>query len=126
MQKKSNLTKKQHYIPQVYLRGFSPEYISSEMKKIGKEKYTIYVYDMKKQLEKSVPIKSICYENNLYEMVGEKGDVVLPNFLERCFSILEEMFGKYRASLEKKVFQKENYRTKCFLKKKKKCFGRHI
>lgn len=118
------MTKKQHYIPQVYLRGFSPEYLSSERKKSKREKHTIYFYDLKKEQQSvmPIPIKSVCYENDLYEVTGENGDIVLPNFLEKCFSELENMFGKYRADLERKVFQKSNYEIKCFLKKEEKAF----
>ena len=38
--KDKNTTKKQHYIPQVYLRGFSPEYVHKN-NKIPLSKYMI-------------------------------------------------------------------------------------
>lgn len=126
MNKQNNITKKQHYVPQVYLRGFSPEYLNSDANVIEKDKYTIFFYDLTKeeQLKKPVRIKSICHENDLYEVKDEKGDIILPNYIEKHFSRLEKMFGKYREKLNKKVFQKENYKTNCFLETEEKAFWR--
>ena len=86
----SRLTKKQHYIPQVYLRGFSPEY-SRKRENYSKGKYTIYCHNIngKKQCLQAVPIKSICYNENLYEITGNQGEMLLPNYLERFFSAIE-------------------------------------
>lgn len=117
------MTKKQHYIPQVYLRGFSLEYEKGN-KSISNSKYTIYCYDLnaKKQNYESVPIKSICYGKNLYEVTGSSGEIVLPNYLERFFASIEKKFSEYRNSLESKAFIEDNYRTKCFLTKDEKVF----
>ena len=70
------------------MRGFSSEYFKKSSKEDEKGKYTIYFYDMKveKQMEKAVPIKSACYENDLYELIGEDGTVFLPNYLECCLA----------------------------------------
>lgn len=110
-----NITKKQHYIPQVYLRGFSPEY-NDKSHEISCSGYTIYCYDLTKttQSYKPVPIKSVCYKNYLYEVTGDDGEIVLPNHLEKCFSALEKMFGTYRHILETKAFITENYTTNYF------------
>ena len=72
--------------------------------------------------ENSVPIKSVCYEKNLYEVIGDDGDIVCTNYLETCLSGLESMFGKYRSDLEAKAFYEENYQTKSFLKREEKAF----
>lgn len=48
MSKNNSITKKQHYIPQVYLRGFSPEY-EREKKSQSNSRYTVYVYDLNKK-----------------------------------------------------------------------------
>ncbi len=121
-QQKKNRTRNQHYIPQVYLRGFSPEY--SRLEKCEKKRYTIYFYDFEKNrmTGNSVPIKSVCYEKNLYEVTGDDGNIICQNFLEKCLSKLENMFGKYRSDLEKKAFNEENYKIKCFLKREEKAF----
>lgn len=118
-----NITRKQHYIPQVYLRGFSPEYIDKN-NETPLSRYTIYCYDLKKKSQsyEPVPIKSVCYKNYLYEVTGKHGEIVLPNHLEKFFSILEQMFSKYRHKLETKVFITENYATNFFLTQEEKTF----
>lgn len=117
------LTKKQHYIPQVYLRGFSPEY-EKENKDYPSARYTIYCHDLnsKKQLLQAVPIKSICYNEYLYEVTGNDGEIVLPNHLEHFFSAIEKKFSNFRDRLERKSFIEENYKTKCFLTNEEKIF----
>ncbi|RHQ88520.1 DUF4238 domain-containing protein [Clostridium sp. AF21-20LB] len=110
------MTKNQHYIPQVYLRGFSPEYEKGS-KSYPNSRYTIYCYDLnvKKQKYESVPIKSICYIKYLYEVTGHSGEIVLPNYLEHFFAGIEKMFSDFRSGLERKAFIEDNYRTNCFL-----------
>lgn len=123
MSKDNSITKKQHYIPQVYLRGFSPEYERGK-KSQSNSRYTVYVYDLnkKKQNLQAVPIKSICYSENLYEVTGRNGEIVLPNYLERVFACLEKKFSAYRGKLEKKAFIESNYKTNCFLTYDEKVF----
>ena len=121
--KKGVITKKQHYIPQVYLRGFSPEY-EKDNKSVSHSRYTIYCHDLnsEKQNYKAVPIKSICYRDNLYEVTGSSGEIVLLNHLEDFFSGIEKMFGEFRSRLERKAFIEDNYRIKCFLTNDEKIF----
>ena len=70
MSKKSDITKKQHYIPQVYLRGFSPEYHKGDIR-LSKE-YTIYFWDKgQNHIMKPVPIKSICYSGKIFLYNGK-------------------------------------------------------
>lgn len=115
----SNRTKKQHYVPQVYLRGFAPQYLKtdSEKNKIAKSKYGVFYYDLRerKQSEIAVPINSICFENNLYEVTGKSGEIVYDNRLENRFSRLESRYAELRTNIENKAFIKENYKTKSFL-----------
>ena len=121
MSKKSDITKKQHYIPQVYLRGFSPEYHKGDIR-LSKE-YTIYFWDKgQNHIMKPVPIKSICYSEYLYEVTGNGGEIVCSNYLEKFFSIMERKFSEYRDILERKAFLKDNLKTKCFLSNKEKSF----
>ncbi len=63
----NSITKKQHYIAQVYLRGFSPDYLRKKEKATATEKYTIYCYalESEEQSKKAVGlnpyvIKNIC------------------------------------------------------------------
>ena len=117
-------TRKQHYIPQVYLRGFSPEYKQKDGKGKDKSKYTIHCYDLEKmrQYPQAVPIESICFEKDLYEVTNDKEEIVLPNYLETMLGSLENMFGEYRRKLEQKAFRLENLNTRCFLTKDEKDF----
>lgn len=124
MKKSQNITKRQHFIPQVYMRGFSPEYLQKDVREIPYSRYTIYCHDLNKeeQLYKAVPIKSVCYKNYLYEVTGHDGEIVLANYLEKFFSVIEKMFGEYRYKLEKKAFITDNCKTNCFLKQEEKIF----
>lgn len=124
MSKGNNIVKKQHYIPQVYLRGFSPEYLTKNEKKIIPERYTIYCHDLtrKQQIEKPVPIKSVCCKDFLYEVTGYNEEIVLPNHLEKFFAVFEKKFSNYRHKLECKAFIESNYKTKCFLTSEEKVF----
>lgn len=119
MPKGSNRTKKQHYVPQVYLRGFAPQYLKtdSEKTKIAKSKYGVFYYDLRerKQSEIAVPINSICFENNLYEVTGKSGEIVYDNRLENRFSGLESKYAELRTNIKNKAFIKENYKTNSFL-----------
>ena len=117
--KQENFTKNQHYIPQVYLRGFSPEYKPLRKSKLKSSAYTIYTYAIGKeeQLKNSVPIDDVCQIKYLYEMKNEAGEFINPNWLEKAFKCLEDMFSDYRYRLEKKSFHEENYSIKHFLDK---------
>lgn len=115
----SNRTEKQHYVPRVYLKGFAPQYLDkcSENSKSSKTKYCVFYYDLQERTQSNiaVPINSVCFERDLYELTGKKGEVVYDNRLENCFSILEKRYAKLRTNIEKKAFVKDNYKTKCFL-----------
>ncbi|SDB30247.1 DUF4238 domain-containing protein [Eubacterium oxidoreducens] len=123
MNQKNIHKRKQHYVPQVYLRGFSLEYEPREKKQDSK-KSMIFTYNLIKQKYDSpnaVPISSICYENDLYEVCREDGKFVLENHLENFFAELEKMFGHYRTDLEKKTLR-DNIDASNFLTRKEKIF----
>lgn len=105
------------------MRGFSPEYINKN-NEIPLSRYTIYCHDLTKEAQtyKPVPIKSVCYKNYLYEVTGHKGEIDLPNHLEKNFYEMEKMFGEYRHKLERKAFITENYTTNSFLTREEKLF----
>ena len=106
----SNITKKQHYIPQTYLRGFSND---------GK---MICCYDLIKKTERSVPIQSILYREYLYEIRNQEGELCYPNQIEKNLSQIESLFANYRKRLEKSVTSEQNYYTKYFLNQDEKKF----
>ena len=108
----SNRTEKQHYVPQVYLKGFAPQYVyqSREKNKNSKTKYGVFYYDLQERTQSkiAVPIKSVCFENDLYEVTGKSGEIVYDNRLENRFSRLESRYAELRTNIENKAFIKEN------------------
>lgn len=79
-------TKKQHYVPQVYLRGFSND---------GNSIYSSYLGG-NPEFNKSVPISSLCVENYLYEFRSKENDLVLTNHIEKILSKYENVFLQFR------------------------------
>ena len=107
---KNKPTTDEHYIPQFYLRNFSPD---------GEH---IYQYDVLsgKQTQVAVPIRSVCYEKDLYEFKDNSGEFVKRNLIERCLGIYEAEFANIFRSIQSKVNHFENYNTRCFLSKQEK------
>lgn len=124
MEEKDLPKKRQHYVPQVYLRGFSPEYEPMNRSNLPFEKYTIFSFDLEKRAYDSteaVPISSICYKKKLYEIYGTDEKIIFPNWLENYFCSLEKMYGTYRTELERKI-HKENIGIPNFLNAKERIF----
>ncbi len=116
-------TKKEHYIPQSYLRGFSPQYEMAKKKQIKNSKCMIYCYDLKKkQQSHQIPIKSICYEKNLYEIMNELGEIIHRNHLEKIFGVFEIKFSEFRTLLERKAFRDDSFCSDCFLTQEEMAF----
>lgn len=106
-----NYTKKQHYVSQVYLRGFS------------EDGTRIWSYSLDSlDSGKLVAIKSVCYIKNLYEIHKNDGKLVAPNWIENVLSKFESMYADYLRALKKKAYYKENYRSRCFLSTQEKAF----
>lgn len=105
------ITKKQHYVPRTYLRGFSPD-----PKRIWS--YSLDPMDS----GKLVPIESVCRVNFLYEVKDESGNLIAPNWIEKILGGLEGMFATNLRALEKKAFHRENYQTQCFFTTEEKAF----
>ena len=112
MAEKKEPTRKQHYIPQEHLRGFS------------QDSKTIYEYNIKKSaaIKTPVPIESVCREKDLYELYDSQGQIVNVNYLEDILCTYEGRYAEFRRQLLKKAKLKDNYRTKCFLTKEEKQF----
>jgi len=99
-------TKRQHVIPATYLKGFSFQYEGMKNIKEGfaGRDYKLFYYDFEKEMEFGpVTANSICVENDFYEVTGNNGEVVLENFLENCFGILEKQFAGKVLELETKL-----------------------
>lgn len=78
-------TVKQHYVPQVYLRGFS------------QDKKRIYRYDLKTYIQTStpVPISSVCFQKNMYEFTDSKCKTLGVNYMEKCLCEFEANFSQH-------------------------------
>ena len=106
-----SFTKNQHYVPQVYLRGFS------------EDNTRVWSYPLEStDSGKLVPIKSVCHQKYLYEIYKNNGEIVAPNWMENTLSKFESMYADYLRALKRKAYYKENYKTKCFLSTKEKLF----
>ena len=106
-----DITKRQHYVPQVYLRSFSKD---------KKHIWSCTIDPLKKG--KCVPIESVCSEKYLYEVKDEAGNLIAPNWIEKNLSGVEGLFASNLKKIESKAFLKENYKTKCFLTTQEKTF----
>lgn len=102
---KQNPTRAQHYIPQFYLKHFSPD------------SKRIYQYNVRagKQTPVSVPINSICFEKNLYEFQDSEGKIVKQNLLEKRLSVFEGMFAQAFRSIITKTNDPLCLFSNCFL-----------
>ena len=106
------ITKKQHYIPQVYLEGFSPE---------GESIFEFHL-ESHRAIAQSVSIESVCREKYLYEVRDPSGEIINTNYLETVLCDYEGQFAEQRRQLLRKARIKENYKTRCFLTKEEKQF----
>ncbi len=106
-------TTNEHYIPQFYLKQFSPN-------PIDKNKETIYQFDVLLGKQTPVLIKSICYEKNLYEFKNDSGDYVHRNLIEKVFSVIEGESSNIFRSIQSKTKSEGNFYTHSFLSKKEK------
>lgn len=100
----------EHFIPQCYLKQFSPD---------GEK---IYEYDVvnKRQIPVPVPTESICYEKNLYEFKDVSGAYVYRNLIEKNFALFEGEFANTFRSIRSKMHNEANYKTMSFLTEKEK------
>ena len=96
-------TKKQHYVPQVYLKGFS------------QDEKMIYRYDLANESQKLVPISSVCYKKDLYEFKDEKGKKIASNYIEKILCEFEAEFSTHRNELKKFVEENFEKNTICAL-----------
>lgn len=105
-------TKKQHYVPQIYLKGFS------------QDQNSVYEYLFKKNaaIEDPVSIESICREQYLYELRDQAGEILNINYIEDVLCEYEGQFAEHRRQLLQKARVKENFKTHCFLTREEKNF----
>lgn len=81
------LTSCEHFVPQMYLKGFSDTKIYCKG-----NKHFIWQYDLKTMSQSSqpVPINSICYEKDLYEIKDSNGEIIAQNYVEDKLNLIEK------------------------------------
>ena len=111
MSRKKQQTNIEHYVPRVYLKGFSDNNKS------------VYAYSLKDDKEiLNCSIETACQERWLYEFKNDDDKLILANLLEDILAKVEILFSKYRDILIKKAYQTENLKTKCFFTTEEKAF----
>ncbi len=87
-------TKNQHFIPQMYLRGFS------EIKKSGKALIWQYNLNTMQQTPVQVDVQDICFEKHLYEIKSSDGSFVAQNTIEKAFGKIETNVSRVIRSIQ--------------------------
>lgn len=77
--------KRQHYLSQFYLRGFSTNYISSHIITKSKEKVWCYSEDSRNIL--NISIKNIGFRNNYFSFKSENGIII--DIVDQAIQLLE-------------------------------------
>lgn len=73
----------EHYVPSMYLRGFS---------EIKGEKAFICQFDTNtmQQMPTSIQVDDVCFEKNLYELKDSNGSIIAQNSIENTFRQIEK------------------------------------
>lgn len=73
----------EHYVPRMYLRGFS---------EIKGEKAFICQFDTNtmQQMPTSIQVNDVCFEKNLYELKDSNGSIIAQNSIENTFRQIEK------------------------------------
>lgn len=109
MKQRKEITVKQHYIPQFYFRNFS------------EDQKRIYQINLKEiTSSKLVPIESICFKKNLYELRDDNDEYIHRNMIENKLSEFEGILSSLISSISHRSKVPQNYKTKCFLTSKEK------
>lgn len=85
----SNITKKQHYIPQMILKH---HYVDYEDVQIPEKYPYLWQFDKDKNIERKIyDVSEICYEKYLYEFRDDKGKIIqgTANYIEHILSKFE-------------------------------------
>lgn len=98
MPKGDKPTANEHFIPQMYFRGFS------DIKESGSEKALIWQFNLKNmhQTPDPVNVKDICYKKHLYEIKSDDGSFVAQNTIEKTFGKIESQTSKVIQSIKHK------------------------
>lgn len=81
----------EHYVPQVYLRGFATDNNSERIYRLSLANISAGCTNVK--------IRSQSYERNLYEVKNSSGNFIGRNYIENSLHDVETLFGKYCSTL---------------------------
>lgn len=103
----------EHIVPRTYLKAFS----------LPDNEKMILSYDLSAEpiAVRHVPIKSVCYEENLYEIRDSQGIIIRQNYIEDCLAQFDAMFSNHRRELISKA-NKSNLHCRSLLSKDEKVF----
>ena len=89
-------TVKEHFIPRMYLKGFSEI--------INPDKAMIWQFNLKtmQQTPVQVNVHNICYEKDLYEIKDDNGAFVAQNTIEKTFGKIESNVNRVIQSIKAK------------------------
>lgn len=106
------ITHKEHFVPRVYLRGFSED----------QERIHFYNKNKKEYSKTAVPIEDVCRQIDLYEFMDKTGNLLHPNFIENAFANIEKRFGKERDRIVRSAQHESNYKRDNFFSDKTHAF----
>ena len=86
------MTHNQHFVPQVYLNGFSSD-------------GSLFYFDFKDDVQSNckVPIETICRRKDLYEFLKKDGSYESPNLIENYLCKYEGLFSENRSKIKQKL-----------------------
>ena len=120
MPKGEKPTEDEHFIPRVYLRGFSE--IKNSKKK--NEKALIWQFNLKtmQQIPVPVDVKDICFEKNLYEIQSNDGSFIAQNTIEKTFGKIESLANVVIQSVKNKSQNAKCLNCPTILSENDKCY----
>ena len=92
----SKPTKIEHFVPQMYLRGFSEI--------TGANKALIWQFNLQtmQQTSVQVDVRKVCSEKHLYEIKGNDGSFIAQNTIEKTFGKIEANVNRVIHSIQAK------------------------
>ena len=75
----------------------------------------IWAYDVKEMCQKQIPIETVCFETDLYELKDASNNIVEQNKIEKALSRHEKDFSEFIETISKRAKLDGNLNTSCFL-----------
>ncbi|MCH7613851.1 MAG: DUF4238 domain-containing protein [Candidatus Marinimicrobia bacterium] len=101
--------KRQHYLPQFYLKGFSREYLKPEDKR-NDSKYNVWYYDLAKRKIINRHVKKVAQESYYYSWITQDGD--WDYTLEEILSEVETILAPFIKFLNDQIVEIQKTKKK--------------